>query len=369
MTEFPRDDGLAEAIVETVREPLLLLDESLRVRTANRAFYRAFHTSPDRTLGRFIYDLGEGQWDVPRLRTLLEEIVPRNTYFDDFEIEQRFPELGQRVMLLNARRLRREGSREDMVLLAIEDVTQRRRDEALLKRRTEELARSNRDLEDFAYVASHDLQEPLRMVVSYTQLLAQRYRGRLDSDADDFIAFAVDGAKRMQRLINDLLVYSRLDRVDAVVHAADARESLEEAVAMLAGVIEESGARVETDGTLPMVRVEHGQLVQLFQNLIGNALKFRSERPPRVKISAVLGAGEATFRVEDNGIGIDPQYFDKVFIIFERLHGAEVPGTGIGLALCRKIVLRHGGRIWIESEPGQGAAFCFTLPLPGETAQ
>lgn len=206
------------------------------------------------------------------------------------------------------------------------------------------------------------------MVVSYTELLARRYRGRLDADADEFIGFAVDGAKRMQRLINDLLAYSRLDRRGAEMTPVCAAQAAAESLAALQAAIAESGATVEV-GPLPSVRADPGQLAQLFQNLIGNALKFRDPaRAPLIRITASREGSFWTFRVEDNGIGVDPQYFEKVFIIFERLHGHDVPGTGIGLALCRKIVGRHGGRIWIESEKGRGTTMFFTLPFhPGET--
>jgi NO-binding membrane sensor protein with MHYT domain/signal transduction histidine kinase len=241
-------------------------------------------------------------------------------------------------------------------------VVERKRGEQELAQRAEELARSNADLEQFAYVASHDLQEPLRMVASYTQLLARRYKGRLDADADEFIGFAVDGATRMQGLILDLLSYSRVTTTGKDLQSTDSWAACDHAIANLRVVIAESGAVVTTD-TLPTVRADATQLAQLFQNLIGNAIKYRNEHRPEIRVAAVPNGDQYVFSVRDNGIGIDPQYFERIFQMFQRLHNrSDYSGTGIGLAICRKIVERHGGRIWVESQPGQGATFLFSIP-------
>ena len=243
----------------------------------------------------------------------------------------------------------------------------RRRAEAAMQEALAELKRSNADLEQFAYVASHDLQEPLRMVSSYTQLLEKRYRDKLDDDARDFIGFAVSGANRMQRLIQDLLTYSRVQTRGRVPEPVDAHAALGSALANLRAAIEESGAIVTNDD-LPPVLADETQLVMLFQNLIGNAVKFRGPAPPHIHISAKKKENMQEFSVTDNGIGIEPEYREKIFVIFQRLqHRDRYPGTGIGLALCKRIVQRHKGDIWFESTPDSGTTFFFTLPaISGE---
>jgi signal transduction histidine kinase len=231
-----------------------------------------------------------------------------------------------------------------------------------LARKTRDLARSNAELEQFAYIASHDLQEPLRMVSSYTRLLARRYQGKLDQDADEFIAFAVDGATRMQRLIDDLLAFSRVGTRGKPFEPTDCNAVLKDVLDNLQLAIEENHA-VVTRGELPVLPADASQLEQLFQNLIANAIKFHGEAPPQISIAAQQQADDWHFTVSDNGIGIDPEHFERIFVIFQRLHGrGDYPGTGIGLAVCKRIVERHGGNIWVESVPGQGATFHFTLP-------
>lgn len=231
------------------------------------------------------------------------------------------------------------------------------------KQAQEELARSNQDLEQFAYVASHDLQEPLRMVATYTQLLAERYQGKLDADADKYIHYAVDGALRMQKLVQDLLSFSRVGRPGLVVESTDCNAALGEGLQNLGTAIQESGARVDY-AQLPVVMADSSQLVQVFQNLVGNAIKFRGSEAPVIGVSAEEKGKEWAFSVTDNGIGIAVENAEKVFVIFRRLNTrAEYPGNGIGLSICKKIIERHGGRIWVESEIGHGSAFKFTLPV------
>jgi PAS domain S-box-containing protein len=249
-----------------------------------------------------------------------------------------------------------------LVTAAIRDISVRKAAEQHLLQTVEELNRSNEELGQFAYIASHDLQEPLRMVASYTQLLSRRYQGRLDTDADEFIAFAVDGASRMQRLIDDLLAYSRVGTKGQDLLDTSSEDALRQALLNLRGAIGESGA-VVTHDSLPTVLADEMQLVQLFQNLVGNAIKYQDPGVPLVHISAARNGGKSwIFSVQDNGLGIDPLYFEKIFGVFQRLHGRdEFAGTGIGLAICKKIVERHGGNISVESQPGQGSTFRFAL--------
>jgi len=244
------------------------------------------------------------------------------------------------------------------------EITKRKQAEEKLKQTVAELGRSNEELQGFAHVASHDLQEPLRMVASYVQLLERRYKDNLDADANDFINFAVDGTKRMQNLINDLLSYSRVGSRGKPFEPTNIEQVFEAAMDNLRVAIEESKAEV-THEPLPTVTADEGQMVQVFQNLLSNAIKFRRKEPPRVHVAAEQKGGEWIFSVRDNGIGIEPQYFERIFIIFQRLHGQEYPGTGAGLAIAKRIVEHHGGRIWVESEPGKGSIFYFSIPVKG----
>ena len=240
---------------------------------------------------------------------------------------------------------------------ALRDTTER------LDERTAELERSNTELEQFAYVASHDLQEPLRKVASFTQLLERRYKGQLDERADQYIAFAVDGAKRMQVLINDLLSFSRVGRLTREHIEIGAGELIDQALANLSLAIEESGATVTVAEDMPPVSVDASLLVGVFQNLIGNALKFRGKQPPQITLSWADAGDEWEFSVADDGIGVEPEYADRIFVIFQRLHAKDAyPGTGIGLAMSRKIIEYHGGRIWLDTSVASGTVFRFTLP-------
>jgi light-regulated signal transduction histidine kinase (bacteriophytochrome) len=248
------------------------------------------------------------------------------------------------------------------------DVTQRREAELALAEYARELRRSNSELEQFAYIASHDLQEPLRMVTSYLQLIETRYAPKLDDTAREFINFAVDGGNRMKRLIQDLLTYSRVNRERTEPKTVDMHSVMNTVLDNLKMTIAEKNAIVEVETELPMVQANEMQMVQLMQNLVGNALKFcHEDKPPHVRIGAVRSGNEMIFSVADNCIGIEAQYLERIFVIFQRLHSREqYEGTGIGLAICRKIVETYGGRIWAESTPGEGATFFFTMPVRTE---
>ena len=250
--------------------------------------------------------------------------------------------------------LRRQLAEQDA---AFQDEVERRVEE-----RTVELRRSIEDLQQFAYVSSHDLQEPLRTILGYSQLIERRYRDRLDADAMEFLEYIADASQRMHTLVRDLLSYSRVSAVERLsLQPVDTNGVAAGAQLNLTKAIEESGAVITCD-TLPTVLGDEPQLAQLFQNIIGNAIKFRRAHPPLVHITAQESGDTCVFSIRDNGIGIDPAYHERIFELFKRLHGREVPGTGLGLAICRKIVEKHHGRIWVESEEGRGSVFYFTLP-------
>lgn len=350
-----RSRDYAAALVETVREPLVVLTADLRVRSANQAFYETFQTTAEETESRLLYELNHGRWNIPELRRLLGEMLPRNRVLENFELEFDLPPIGRKSVRINARQVvQPEGGDEPLILLAIEDIT-------TYKQAQEQLEEMNADLKHFAYAASHELQEPLRMVMSYTQLLATEYAGKLDAEANQFMTYVVDGARRMEALLRDLREYWRVSERGGKRHAADANRALAQALGNLQAAIAESGA-VVTHDPLPTVAAEETVLVQVLQNLIGNALKYRSDRPPQIHVSATPQQGAWRFAVQDNGIGIAPQHTERIFGLFTRLHDRRYPGTGLGLALCRKLVERHGGRIWVESVPGTGSTFFFTLP-------
>ena len=345
----------AEAIVETVREPLVILNQNLQVVKANKMFYQSFQAAREDTEGRLIYDLGNGQWNIPKLRELLENILPAHSTFRDFEVTHEFERVGRKVMLLNASEIFNPNAQARMILLAIEDATDRKQAE-------EALQTTNGELQHFAYALTHDLQEPLRMVVNFTELLEQEYGGKLGPEADQFISYSVGGALRIEALLKALLTYWEVTGRELDSFAPiDCGVVLAGALSNLQAAIEENGAVITSD-PLPTLVAEEVMLTQLFQNLISNSIKYRGEEAPRIHVSAEKDAEGWLFAVRDNGIGIEPQFTDRVFGMFKRLHGKEIPGTGIGLALCKKIVERKGGRIWVESEAGHGSTFKFTIP-------
>ena len=303
----------------------------------------------------------DGSPSIEKAREMIEEAMREGSnYFEWTHCRIDGVEFPATVLLTRV-----ELNEQAFIQATVRDVTRQKQAEEQLKEVLEEVGRSNTELEQFAYIASHDLQEPLRMVASYTQLLARRYEGKLGPDADEFIGFAVDGANRMQQLIDDLLDYSRLQTWGKEFEPTDMASVLEQVRLNLAVSIVESRA-VLYAASLPVVMADETQMVQLLQNLVGNAIKFRGEEIPRVEVSAEKQEREWVFSVSDNGKGIDPRYFERIFVIFQRLHNMqEYPGTGIGLAVCKRIVERHGGRIWVESEPGSGSTFYFTLPAEG----
>ncbi|SPF32785.1 Methylase of chemotaxis methyl-accepting protein [Candidatus Sulfopaludibacter sp. SbA4] len=347
----------AEAIVETVREPLVILNQNLQVMQANKTFYETFRAAREETEGHLIYELGNGQWNIPKLRELLESVLPARSTFRDFEVTHEFEHVGRKVMLLNASEIFNPNAQARTILLAIEDVTDRKQAEEALKT-------TNAELQHFAYALTHDLQEPLRMVVNFSELLGQEYAGKLGKEADQYISYSVEGALRIEALLKALLAYWEVaERERNSFASIDCGAVLAKALLNLHAAIAESGTTVTSD-PLPAVVGEEVMLMQLFQNLISNSIKYRGKATPRIHVSAERDAEGWLFAVRDNGIGIDPKDTERVFGMFKRLHGSEVPGTGIGLAICKKVVERQGGRIWVESEAGRGATFKFTIPPP-----
>jgi len=363
------------------------------VRGLQGAFHQLFDAAPDAVVvcdreGRIVLanDMVERMLGYPRDELVgqpVEVLVPKRYRFRHHDHRRAYDENPGARFMGEGRELyavRKDGTElpveisltpmeiEGQLLIssAIRDITERKKAQRELERHDAELRRSNAELEQFAYVASHDLQEPLRMVASYSQLLERRYRDKLDSDAEEFIEFIVDGATRMQALINDLLAFSRVGTRGKPFEPTDMADVVARAISNVQLAIEEAGAQVDV-GPMPAVVGDSSQLAQLFQNLISNAIKFRGEDAPRVTITAEPAGEAVTFSLTDNGIGIDPQYAERIFLLFQRLHTKrEYAGTGIGLAICKKIVERHGGRIWVEGKPGEGTTFHFTLPLNTE---
>ncbi len=353
---------LTAAIIETMHSPLLVLAANLRVESANRAFLETFGVDRQETIGKLVYDLGNGQWNIPELRRLLEDILPNHSTFDDFEVTHHFRTIGPKTMLLNARSLKGKDEESRQIVLVIADITERTGIARTLQVLSDDLQRSNADLDQFATVASHDLQEPLRMITSYIGLLENRYEALFDDRARKYFAHVTDGARRMREMIKAILTYSQLGHQATNVVVIDSGIAFKNAIANLAVKIENAHAEVIGD-KLPQVLANSEQLTQLLQNLINNAVKFRSkERTPIVRVTAAESAKEWTFSIADNGVGIDPAYHVKIFQLFQRVHGGlAVDGCGIGLATCKKIVEHHHGRIWVESKVGVGSTFFFTL--------
>ena|GEM_PF-3588855 len=360
--ELGRTRDHLESLLSYASAPMIVWDSEFKVQRFNHAF--------ERFTGYKVDEVVNGELGLLFPEETREESLGKiertlsGEYWESVEIPILRKDGNIRVALWNSANIYDEDG--DTIIATIaqgQDITERELAEKELKRALAELERSNSELQQFAYVASHDLQEPLRMVASYVQLLEKRYKGRLDEDADEFIGYAVDGANRMQRLINDLLALSRVATSKKEIKPTDATLALNLARANLDLLIKERNG-VVTNDPLPTVSADEVQLVQLFQNLIANALIFRGEEPPRVHVSARQEGDEWVFSVRDNCIGFEPEHAERIFTIFQRLNPrSEYGGTGIGLAISKSIVERHGGKIWAESVPGEGSTFYFTVPL------
>jgi PAS domain S-box-containing protein len=360
----PAAQQLLLDIIDTIREPLLVLDHEFRVTQANRAFFRIFRVNPPDTIGQVIFALGDRQWDIAPLRELLRDKLAVEPRLDDFEVDHVFPSIGRKIMLLNARLVSQGENMPRLILLAIEDITERRFTEWRLAEQNTELLRSNAALDEFASVASHDLQEPLRKILTFGERLIATAAPVIEGDARKYLERMLGAADRMRSLIDDLLAFSQISTRGQSFVPTDLGWIAREVIADLETAIADEGARVEV-GELPVLEADPLQMRQLLQNLLGNALKYRKkEEPPVVRLDgARSGTRYWTITVVDNGIGFNDQYAEKIFKMFERLHGRmEYAGSGIGLAICRKIVERHGGTIAAKGSPGQGAIFTVTLP-------
>jgi PAS domain S-box-containing protein len=356
-----------EAILASTLDPVVTIDAYGTIQSASRSLERVLGYAPEEVAGKNVkmlmpdpHQASHDGYLANYRATGITNILGRAREFEALRKD------GSRVPIeLSVARADIPGQSQPLFTGIIHDITERKLAERLVNEHAAALQRSNKDLEQFAYVASHDLQEPLRMIASFAGLLERRYKGKLDAEADEFIAYIVDGAQRMKLLIEDLLAYSRVSTKARAPEPIAAGPVAARAVADLRAAIDASSASVTVD-PLPMVLADPTQIHQVFLNLIGNGLKFHSGQPPRVRVGAQRAPDQPgwwTFFVQDNGIGIDARHAERIFQIFERLHGhGDYPGTGIGLALCKKIIERHGGRIWVESTPGRGSSFRFTLP-------
>lgn len=361
----PAAERLLLDILDTLREPLLVLDPDFRITRANQAFFDTFKVAPLETLGRVLFTLGDGEWDIPDVRELLHDRLAVQPSLKNFEVDHVFPGIGRKIMLLNARVVSHAQHDPRVVLLAIEDITARRFTEWRLEEHRRELERSNAALDEYASVTSHDLQEPLRKIISFGERLERSIGPSIAGDARHSLERMLHAAGRMRALVQDVLAYSQVTTrmhpfipTDLSWVARDVMADLEVAVA-------ESGATMDI-GRLPVIEADPLQMRRLFTNLLTNAIKYRrKEVPPVVRVRYTNGAVNVChITVTDNGIGFNQVYAEQIFEMFKRLHGrTQYDGSGIGLAICKKIVGRHGGTIAATSTPGEGATFTVTLPV------
>ncbi len=353
----------AESIINTVREPLISLDQDLRVVTASRSFYEVFKVKPEETVGKLIYDLGNKQWDILKLRELLETILPQKATFDNYEVEHEFASIGRRIMLLNARQIQRVLGKERVILLAIEDITEKMTLERGVVKARDAAEAANKELEAFSYSVSHDLRTPLRCIDGFGQALLEDYQDKLDDTAKSYLDRMRKATQHMGRLIDDMLKLSMVTRADfrpesvdlsAMVRAISEKLKEDNPVRTVDVIIRE-GVFVSGDSTLLKIALE---------NLVNNAWKFTGKKErPRLEFGTTVKEGQTACFIRDNGAGFDMAYVNKLFGAFQRLHTSlEFSGTGIGLATVQRVINRHGGRVWAEAEVGKGATFYFILP-------
>ena len=360
----------AESIVETVREPLVVLDTNLRVISVNHSFCQTFKVTPEDARGKLIYDLGNRQWSIPKLQVLLEEIIPRNNQFQNFEVDHEFPAIGRRTMLLNARQIYSKGIGAQMILLAIEDITERKKAEEEIKKlnvdlkhRAFELEAAYKELETFSYSISHDLRNPLLVIGGFSRVLLERYSNHLDPKGQQFLSMIHSNTQKMLQLIDDLLTFSRSEHQQMRPSDIDMGGLAKAVFEELKSIIPEQKLLLDIK-TLPSARGDPSMIRQVFVNLLSNAIKFtRPKGAGVIEIGCMVKENQDIYYVKDNGVGFDLKYAGKLFGVFQRHHTVdEFEGTGVGLAIVQSIIHRHGGKVWAEGEVNKGASFYFTLP-------
>ena len=371
VTKISEDEAreYAESIINTVRKPLIVLDHDLRVVTVSRSFYEVFKVNPEETVGQLIYDLGNKQWDIPKLRDLLEDILPKKAAFDDYEVEHDFTTIGRRFMLLNAREIQRKLGKERIILLALEDITDRRLAEENIKKlnadlqhNLDELASANKELEAFSCSVSHDLRNPLNRIMGFSDVLLEGYSDKLDDEGKNHLNRVIKNAVRMNRIIDDLLHLSRISRLGVQRQDVDLSKIAASVVAELREAQPDRCATVDIQEGI--TAFADAKLIEVvLSNLLGNAWKFTSKiKNARIQFGTLKQEGKTVYYVKDNGAGFDQSLSEKLFLAFHRLHSEEeFEGTGIGLATVQRIIHRHGGKVWADGEPGKGAMFYFTL--------
>jgi two-component system CheB/CheR fusion protein len=368
--------NFSDAVIDNLHEPLIVLDEKLRIKICNHAFYKTFLVNEIETEGRLIYELGNKQWDIPELRNLLENILPQKTRFSGFEVEHDFPKIGHRIMILNAQEIIKQNNTDRMILLAIGDITEFRLAQGRLKEKNTELERMNRDLQSFSYVASHDLQEPLRKIQTFSTRLLEKETENLSGTGKEYFHRMQDAALRMQGLIEDLLSFSRVSNIEKKFEITDINEIVEDVKKDFKEIMEDKNAVIVTK-EMCAAKLIPFQFRQLMQNLIFNSIKFsKPGKAPHITITSRVVKGNKLnmkkllpekeychISVKDKGIGFEPEFKEKIFEVFQRLHGKdEYPGSGIGLAIVKKIVDNHNGMITAKSEINKGAAFDIYFP-------
>ena len=361
---------LAESIINTVREPLIVLDQDLRVVSVSRSFYEFFKVNPEETVGQLIYDLGNKQWDIPKLRELLEEVLPEKETFDDFEVTHNFQDIGHKIMLLNARQIHRKDIGVKMILLAIEDITERKRAEGEvltlnqeLEQHITELQVVNEELKTFSYAVSHDLKAPLVTIGGFSRRLLEKYGDSLDEKGQQYLKMINTSSIRMEELIRGLLSFFSSGREAVNFSSLKMEKMVWEVFNQLKGMCPNRTIQLHVE-TMPGLRGDEAMITQVIVNLLSNAIKYTRHR--EIAVIYVGGWTEAernVYYVKDNGIGFLIEDADKLFNAFERLQRTEeFEGTGLGLAIVKRVIERHGGAVWAEGKTGEGATFNFTIP-------